>query len=77
MTIQLKIKNRNKANQYEGQYARIFKLLNRGAIFCEAYYETDESIGLVDGDYFLEISSAPDADQMSTILGFPNVTLLN
>lgn len=73
-TMQFKISNVTKENQYKGSYARIFKILNEDRIFTEAY-ETDESPGLIENDYYLEIKHDPDPTQLERIIKLKNVTL--
>jgi hypothetical protein len=68
-----KISNVNNENKYKGAYAKIFFLLNEDKIFTEAY-ETENSIGLVGNDYYIEISETPDANMLEKILKIKNVT---
>lgn len=72
--ITFKITNVKEASQYKGAYKRIFSILGKDLIFSEVY-ETDDSVGLVGSDYFLEVSMYPDADQFEKILKIKNVTI--
>ena len=73
-----KISNVKKANCYNSSsaYAKIFRILEADRIFTESV-ETEESIGFVDGDYFLEVEEDVDFDHLEKILKIKNVTLIN
>ncbi len=60
-------------DRYKGAYARIFKILNRGSIFVEPYWEEDHT--LENGVMILEINEEPTDDQLQEILKIKNVTI--
>jgi len=61
--------------KYKGAYARIFKILNADSIFTERY-ETEESIGFKDGEYFLEIEGTIDCVEIEKISKIKNVKIV-
>ena len=75
MTTNFLISNVTDKNKYKGSYAKIFCILNNERIFCEVY-ETENSIGLIGTDYFLEVSESVDCDLLEKILKIKNVKLI-
>jgi len=73
-TTKFIITNVKKDKVYKGAYQRIFTILNRERIFTEVY-ETDESVGFVDGTYYLEVSTTLDLNEEEEILKIKNVKL--
>ena len=76
MDTQIKISNVKSNKIYQGAYKKIFAILNEDAIFCERY-ETDESVGYINGDYFLTIEGSLDAREEELITKIKNVKILN
>jgi hypothetical protein len=62
--------------KYAGSYAKIFRILNGDSIFCEVYYESDESKGFENGNYTLEINEDIEPHKLDLILAIKNVTLI-
>ncbi len=75
-TTNILIKNVTEENQYKGSYKRIFNILNKDSIFCETY-ETEKSVGLKDGNYYLEIERTLDCNEEELISKLKNVTIIN
>ena len=73
--MKIKIANVSAENKYKGAYAKIFRILNVDRLFSEIY-ETEDSTGLVDTDYYLTISEFPDSDKVEKIQGIKNVTII-
>lgn len=69
------ISNVKEDKKYKGAYARIFRILNADSIFTERY-ETDESLGFVDGTYYLEIEGTLDYSEEEEISKIKNVTII-
>ena len=76
MNTKIIISNIKEETKYRGAYSRIFKILNRNSIFVERY-ETDESIGFVDGKYFLEIEGSLDSNEYERISKIKNVQIID
>ena len=76
MNTKIEISNVKEENKYKGTYKRIFNILNRDSIFVERY-ETDESIGLVDSTYYLEIEGTIDSSEEEEISKIKNVKIIN
>lgn len=74
MNTQIEISNVKEDKKYRGAYASIFRILQADSIFVERY-ESDDSIGLVDGTYFLEIEGDLDCGQEEKISKLKNVTI--
>ncbi len=74
MKTKLKISNVNFINKYNGAYAKIFSILNEDRIFSEIY-ETEDSKGLIDNNYFLELSENIENNMLEKILKIKNVTI--
>ena len=72
MDTNIIIKNVSKENKYKGAYKRIFKILNKDLIFTERY-ETDDSIGFVDGVYYLTIEGTINPTEHEEISKIKNV----
>jgi hypothetical protein len=73
-TLTFKIEKVNPEKKYGGSYKKIFDILDKGRIFSKAY-ETDDSIGLIKGTYWLTISETPDWNDLAAILKIPNVSI--
>lgn len=71
-TTRLRIFGVNEIDKYKGSYKKIFEILRRDDIFSESY-ETDESIGLKDSIYYLEVGENIESHHMESILKFKNV----
>ena len=69
------ISNVKEDKKYKGAYARIFKILNKDLIFTERY-ETDNSVGFKNGQYFLEIDGTIDCTESEKISKIKNVKIL-
>ena len=76
MTTKIIISNVKEETKYRGAYSRIFKILNRNSIFIERY-ETDESVGFVNGKYFLEIEGSIDSNEYDDISKIKNVEIID
>ena len=76
MNTNIIISNVKEEAKYKGAYSRIFKILNRDSIFVERY-ETDESVGFVDGKYFLEIEGLLDSNEYDDISKIKNVQIID
>ena len=76
MNTNIIISNVKEESKYKGAYSRIFKILNRDSIFVERY-ETDESVGFVDGKYFLEIEGSLDSKEYDDISKIKNVKIID
>ena len=74
MNTQIEISNVKEDKKYRGAYVSIFRILQADSIFVERY-ESDDSIGLVDGTYFLEIEGDLDCGQEEKISKLKNVTI--
>tara|TARA_R110000796_G_scaffold57191_2_gene132046 strand:+ start:401 stop:634 length:234 start_codon:yes stop_codon:yes gene_type:complete len=74
MNTKITISNVTRANQYLGAYIKIFKILEADLIFSERY-ETDSSVGFVDGSYYLEIEGTIDYSEEEKINKIKNVTI--
>lgn len=72
----IKISNVKQNNPYQGAYKKIFAILEEDMIFCDRY-ETEDSKGYVDGDYFLTIEGSIDAREEELISQIKNVEILN
>jgi hypothetical protein len=70
------ISNVSEERKYAGAYKRIFKILNADSIFIERY-ETDESIGFVNGKYYLEIEGSIDSSEYEKISKIKNVEIID
>ena len=75
-TTNILIKNVTEENQYKGSYKRIFNILNKDSISCETY-ETEKSVGLKEGNYYLEIERTLDCNEEELISKLKNVTIIN
>lgn len=75
MNTQIIITNVQEESKYKGAYKRIFKILNADSIFVERY-ETDESVGFVNGNYFLEIEGTLDSNEYEQIAKIKNVLII-
>jgi hypothetical protein len=73
-TITFKIEKVKSDKKYTGAYKKIFDILDKGRIFSKAY-ETEDSVGLINGTYWLTISETPDWNNLSAILKIPNVSI--
>lgn len=76
MNTNIIISNVKEETKYRGAYSRIFKILNSDSIFVERY-ETDESVGFVDGKYFLEIEGSLDSNEYEQISKIKNVQIID
>jgi len=76
MTTKIQIANVKEEKKYAGAYARIFSILNKDSIFGEVC-ETDESIGLVDNTYHLEIEGTLDCEEETLISSLKNVKIID
>lgn len=75
MNTNIVISNVKEESKYKGAYKRIFKILNANSIFVERY-ETDDSVGFVDGKYFLEIEGSLDPNEYDDISKIKNVKII-
>ena len=73
-TLTFKIERVKTEKKYSGAYKKIFDILNRERTFSEVY-ETDDSVGFVNGTYWLTISETPDWNDLEAILKIPNVSI--
>lgn len=73
-TTKFRIININQNNKYKGSYKIIFDILNEDKIFTESY-ETDNSIGLKNSIYYLEIGEKIEYYKIERILKLKNVIL--
>ena len=76
MTTNIIISNVKEESKYKGAYKRIFKILNAESIFVERY-ETDESVGFLNGKYFLEIEGSLDSNEYEQIRKIKNVQIID
>lgn len=76
-TTNVIIRNVKEDKKYGGRYKRIFQILNRDSIFCQAYYESDNSPGWINGDYYLQIDSTIDCNEYEEIAKLKNVEILD
>lgn len=76
MNTNIIISNVKEKTKYRGAYLRIFKILNADSIFVERY-ETDESVGFVNGKYFLEIEGTIDSNEYEQISKIKNVQIID
>jgi len=70
------IKKVKEDKKYKGSYKRIFQILNANSIFSETY-ETDDSIGYLNGEYHLQISCTLDCNEYEKISALKNVEILD
>ncbi len=72
MNTEITIKKVKEEKKYKGAYKRIFKILNKDLIFTERY-ESDNSIGFVDGNYYLTIEGTINPSEYESISKLNNV----
>jgi hypothetical protein len=78
MTTKIKISNVRADRKYLGAYKKIFSILESNCtLYTDHIYETDESVGLIGSDYFLEISIDLDVDEREQISNLKNVEILD
>jgi hypothetical protein len=70
----IQISNVKEYKKYKGAYASIFRILNANSIFVQRY-ETEQSIGLVNGTYFLQIEGCLDCREYEMISKLKNVKI--
>jgi hypothetical protein len=75
-TTTIIIKNVKFEKKYLGRYKKIFSILNADNVFCEVY-ETDNSIGWKDGNYYLEVSCLLDCNEYEQISKLKNIEILD
>jgi hypothetical protein len=70
----IQISNVKEYKKYKGAYASIFRILNADSIFVQRY-ETEQSIGFVDGTYFLQLEGYLDCREYEMISKLKNVKI--
>ena len=72
MNTKIIIKNVHNDKKYKGRYEKIFKILEKDLLFTERY-ETDDSIGWIDGNYYLTIEGTINPSEQEAIEKLKNV----
>tara|TARA_R110002020_G_scaffold33871_1_gene102810 strand:+ start:577 stop:804 length:228 start_codon:yes stop_codon:yes gene_type:complete len=75
MNTKIIISNVKEDKKYKGGYARVFRVLNSKSIFTERY-ETESSIGFINGEYHLEIEGTLDCSEEEEISRIKNVKII-
>lgn len=66
MNTKIIIKNVQEDKKYKGRYQKIFKILEKDMIFSERF-ETDDSIGWFEGNYYLTIEGTINPSEQEAI----------